>query len=116
VRSTAAATSLVGFGDHDAAARAYDAFGILPLRIEIVRFALSRPEFSAADVMAEFGLTRNGALQHLRKLTDEGLLFERRCTHPRGSGPITYWRADADGVHDLLAALVDHVMSSAYRR
>ena len=108
---SSAAGSLVGFGDDESAARAYGALAILPLRVEILRFVLSRSEVSVADVMAEFGVTRNGALQHLKGLGDEGLLLARRCTHPRGSGPITYWRAYPDEVEALMQRLVGHILS-----
>jgi len=105
------ARSLAGWGDESSAARAYDAFGMAPLRMEILRFALSRREISTADVMHEFGLTRNGALQHLKQLAGELLITSRRCTHPRGSGPVTYWSADRDEFDSLVESLLRHVHS-----
>jgi len=86
--------SLTGLGYEEAAELAYAALGIWSLRAEILRYLHCRPEASTADVMREFGVTRNGAMQHLRGLAETGLVLSRQCTHPRGAGPITSWRTD----------------------
>lgn len=104
---------LVGYGYDDAAALAYRALGATSTRVEILRLVLSSREVSTADVMNALGLSRNGVTRHLRELNADGLLCERHATHPRGSGPITYWSADADRVLDVLDSLVDHVMPRA---
>ncbi len=104
------AQSLAGFGNDLLAARAYSVFAMVPLRAEILRFALSRPEVSTAEVMAELELTRNGALQHLKRLKEGGLLNARRSTHPRGSGPITYWKADRAEITTLFESFLRHVL------
>ncbi|GGF21487.1 ArsR/SmtB family transcription factor [Subtercola lobariae] len=106
--------SLVGHGDDYAAARAYRALGATSTRVEILRLVLASGEVSAAELMAALALTRNGVHHHLRALTDDGLLLERHTTHPRGSGPITYWRADPDEVLTMLEDLTAHVMSAAH--
>lgn len=103
------ARSLVGLGDPEAAARAYAALGMQPLRVEILRYVLSRTEVSTAEVMREFGLTRNGVTRHLQSLGDDGLLTRRQTTHPRGAGPITYWAAIPDEVVDLVDRLLAHL-------
>jgi predicted ArsR family transcriptional regulator len=110
---TTSARSLLGFGDELEATRVYDALGIAPLRIEILRLLLSRREASAADVMNEFGLTRNGALTHLKRLSADGILVSRSSTHPRGSGPITYWSVDRDALADLTDSLLNHLWGPA---
>lgn len=108
----APAASLIGHGDLEAAERACRVLCIAPLRIEILRFVLCRTEVSAATLMKEFGLTRNGALSHIKVLAEEDLLTQRRATHPRGSGPITYWRADRAGVQSVLETLTRHVLNA----
>jgi predicted ArsR family transcriptional regulator len=113
VRAIYSARSLTGFGDELSAARAYGALAMLPLRVEILRLTLSRAEVSTAEVMSELGLTRNGALHHLRQLCTSGILSEQRCTHPRGSGPITYWTADRDELIALIESLLAHLLSVA---
>lgn len=59
--------------------------------------------------MEEFGLTGNGALLHLKCMMAEMILFERRCTHPRGSGPVTYWSVNRSEVESLIESLVDYL-------
>jgi len=109
---TEPARSLVGHGDPLAAARISRVFGANVLRLEITRYLVTRDETSTADVMREFGLSRNGALAHLRELDAEGIVVAVRHTHPRGSGPITYWRVDPDEVELALRTLVEHVSGS----
>jgi predicted ArsR family transcriptional regulator len=96
--------SLTGVGNDALAARSYRTLGASPVRIEILRLLLAAGELSAADLMAELGLTRNGVRRHLHALRQDGLLTERHTTHPRGSGPITYWGADPDEVIDVLVS------------
>jgi DNA-binding transcriptional ArsR family regulator len=105
--------SLVGYGDEVAAERVNRVLGVRATRVEILRLIVASSEASAAELMSETGLTRNGVIGHLRILTEEGLLIERHATHPRGSGPITYWRADVDEVLSVLDVFSMHVMSSA---
>lgn len=102
--------SLVGLGDAASAARVYSALAIPSLPVEILRFVLSRREASTAEVMREFRITRNGARVHLLRLKRHDLLTTRHCTHPRGSGPITYWQADLPEIELLLGVFVDHVL------
>lgn len=110
-RAHLAPPSLLGLGDEASAARAFDSLAILPMRIEVLRLAMSQTEISTADVMQEFGVVRNCARQHLLELADECLLVARRTTHPRGSGPITYWRADRDQIEGLLDQFIVYVLS-----
>lgn len=80
------------------------ALGASPNRIEVLRLVLGAAEVTTADLMAELNLSRGGVLKHLDALADLGLVTARHTTHPRGSGPITYWRADEERVRDFLAA------------
>lgn len=106
------ASSLTGYGDEYAASRAYVAFAISPLRVELIRYLLVRDEVSVGELMREFCVTRNGIVSHLRALTVQGLAHERRATHPRGSGPITYWSIDRFNVDELLATLTAHLLGT----
>ncbi|RFA18837.1 ArsR/SmtB family transcription factor [Subtercola boreus] len=101
--------SLLRESNDEIVALSYRALGIKPVRLEILRLILARGETSAAHLMAEFGLSRNGVLCHLRSLTAAGLLHERHDTHPRGSGPITYWSADAENASIMLDTLLDYM-------
>jgi len=105
------AGSLVGTGDEHLAWSAYSALGISHRRVEILRFLLSRERTSVSQVMAEFGLTRNGVLGHLRAMQQGGLISVSRTTHPRGAGPISYWKADTEAVFELMEGLQLHVLS-----
>ena len=109
MRAERSAPSLAGLGNDIAAHRDYRGLGIAALRIEILRFVVSRPQVCTADVMREFHITRNGARHHLHALSDEELIVARHTTHPRGSGPITYWSADRAEIHEFFDALIDHV-------
>jgi hypothetical protein len=115
IRADFAAPSLIGLGDEAFAAQAFETLGISPMRLEILRLAMSRPELSTADVMYEFDITRSCARQHLLGLTDGQLLLARRTTHPRGSGPITYWHADHGEIAQLLDQLTNYFLSGASR-
>lgn len=88
------------------------AFGITRARIEVLRCAQGR-EVSAAELMAELGLSRSGLERHLAILTAEGLLIERHATHPRGSGPIIYWTTDDEAVQRALDAFNKRVRNQA---
>jgi hypothetical protein len=101
--------SLVGFGDADRAAVAFRALDVGTVRIEVLRQIVASREVSTADLMGELGFTRNGLTPHPRALASAGLIAERHATHPRGSGPITYWRANVDSVLTTLDAVVAHV-------
>jgi hypothetical protein len=37
------------------------------------------------------------------------MIHERRATHPRGRGPIIYWSADREAIHDLRDTLNKHL-------
>lgn len=52
-------------------------------------------------------------MQHLRILSEVGLITKRKSTHPRGSGPITYWRADRNEVEVVLERFVHHLLGEA---
>ncbi|WP_425562260.1 FaeA/PapI family transcriptional regulator [Leifsonia kafniensis] len=91
--------------ESESSARIFRALSISPTRVEILRQIIDQQEVSTADIMSKFGLTRNGARSHLVSLSTEGLITYRRSTHPRGSGPITYWRPDVDEVALLLDEL-----------
>ena len=92
-----------------AVSKAAKALGLSPTRIEVLKLVLAH-ETSTAEVMEQLGLSRNGALQNLRSLENAGIVTERRVTHPRGSGPITYWAgktSDVEGlIDDIFAFLV----------
>ncbi|GGF30806.1 ArsR/SmtB family transcription factor [Subtercola lobariae] len=105
-------SALLHESDELVIARSYQALGIKSVRVEILRYILSNGETCASDLMREFGLSRNGVLAHLRALTTAGLLHERHDTHPRGSGPITYWRADLEDASVVLDTLVDYVLTT----
>jgi predicted ArsR family transcriptional regulator len=92
---------------------AHRALGTGATRIEILRFTIASGEVTSSQLMAELGLTRNGVRAHLVALTAEGLLIERHATHPRGCGPVTYWRADIDEVIAVMDALSEHVIGNA---
>ncbi|WP_426518185.1 hypothetical protein ACPPVQ_02220 [Diaminobutyricibacter sp. McL0618] len=113
MKAEISAPSLVGLGDELAAGRAYQGLGIASSRVEILRFVLSRSEVSTADVMREFCITRNGARNHLESLSAQNLVTVRHATHPRGSGPIRYWRANPPEVALLLDLFADYVFSAA---
>ncbi|MBD8104748.1 ArsR/SmtB family transcription factor [Plantibacter sp. CFBP 8775] len=87
-----------------------DLFAIRTARIRILQLALTRDEVTAAELMDELELTRNGVGRNLGALTRAGLLIERRATHPRGTGNIIYWRADPDAItaatNELAAAIL----------
>ncbi|UFS58121.1 ArsR/SmtB family transcription factor [Subtercola endophyticus] len=104
---------LIGFGDAAAADRACAALGITPTRIEILRVVLASGDVSASELALNLGLSRNGVLHHLRALTEGGLLRARHCTHPRGSGPITYWRADEQEVRSVLHDVDRHLFTDS---
>ncbi|MGO2933145.1 ArsR/SmtB family transcription factor [Microbacterium sp.] len=87
------------------------ALGVTRARIEVLRLALARHEVTAAELMDELGLSRSGLGRHLAILTDEGLLSERRATHPRGSGPVIYWIANADAVRAAIDAFSRRILS-----
>jgi predicted ArsR family transcriptional regulator len=97
--------SMIGWGDDHAIHRVYRAFAVSPTRIEILRFIFFRGDVSTSEIMVEVGLSRNGARVHLHALLAEGLLIKRHDTHPRGSGPITYWKPEVDQISDLLETL-----------
>jgi predicted ArsR family transcriptional regulator len=83
------------------------------MRSEILRFVTSADEVSVLEVMAELSLTRNGVVTHLRALEAEALGSSRRGTHPRGSGAITYWRADIAEIEDMCDDLTRHLLMDA---
>lgn len=72
-----------------------------PLRIAILEFVLQRTQVSAHDVMAEFGLSRNGAGRHLAGLVDAGALtpMRERVGSQRWS---TVWVGDARTVAEAI--------------
>jgi predicted ArsR family transcriptional regulator len=100
---------LVGHGDDYTAQRAYRVTGSPPARLEVLRFVLAYPETTTAEVMVALNMSRNGVLRHLKVLADEGMLEMRHATHPRGAGPITYWRANVDEAWAVFEALGDHL-------
>lgn len=112
-RVEATAISLAGIGDEDTACKAYDALGVR-LRDELLRFLVSQPEVSTARIMSEFGISRSGAVKHLRILSESGLVTKRRSTHPRGSGPITYWQADPAEVVVLMEGFLHYILGGAH--
>ncbi|GAA0991148.1 hypothetical protein GCM10009563_03220 [Subtercola frigoramans] len=90
--------------------RAYLALGASALRVEILTFVLTNASSSTAEIMTQFAITRNGALDHLRLLQRNGLVSAERRTHPRGSGPITYWSAEEGDVAVVLYDLIDYIL------
>ena len=101
---------LIGHGDGATAALACRVLGATSLRIEILRALIASQQVSTAEVMEEFSLSRGQAMSHLKDLEQSGMLTKQRTTHPRGSGPITYWRPNADGVEDVLDSLFSHLL------
>ncbi|RFA12397.1 hypothetical protein B7R22_16535 [Subtercola boreus] len=87
------------------------ALGITETRLEILRILLSRPETTTAQLIRATGLSMNGVRAHLQALIGCGLVEGRRATHPRGSGPITYWRAAADDIEDLMDQLCRYLLA-----
>ncbi|QWT24445.1 winged helix-turn-helix domain-containing protein [Subtercola sp. PAMC28395] len=92
--------------------RAQAVFGISSVRLDIITALLSGCELSDAALMERFGITRNGIRRHLKALESEGIIVGRHTTHPRGAGPITYWRADADELLMLLDDLRSTILNS----
>lgn len=87
------------------------ALGVTRARIEVLRIALARGEVTANELMEELGLSRSGLGRHLAILTDEGLLSERRATHPRGSGPVIYWVANPAAVRAAIDAFSRRILN-----
>jgi DNA-binding transcriptional ArsR family regulator len=88
------------------------ALGIPDTRLAVIQLASCSDEVTAGELMRELRMTRNGVGRHLEALTRDGLLIERRATHPRGSGWITYWSLDADALRSALDALREGVVES----
>ena len=88
---------------------ALDLVGISSTRLEIIRLLGERVEISDAALMAELGLARNSVRKHLRHLQACGIALPRHTTHPRGSGPITFWRVDSDVLDRVVATLCEHL-------
>ncbi|RFA10840.1 hypothetical protein B7R54_17730 [Subtercola boreus] len=87
------------------------ALGITQSRLEILRILLSQRETTTAELIGETGLSMNGVRQHLQALVGCGLVEGRRATHPRGAGPITYWRAAADHIEDQMDQLCRYLLA-----
>lgn len=87
------------------------ALGITESRLEILRILLSRHETTTAQLIRSTGLSMNGVRAHLRALVRCGLVEGRHATHPRGAGPITYWRAAADDTEDLMDQLCRYLLA-----
>lgn len=85
------------------------ALAATPARLRTLRIVMDGQDVTAKDVMQALGLTRSAVGYHLTALTDAGLIHERRATHPRGRGPIIYWSADREAIHDLRDTLVQHL-------
>lgn len=85
-------------------------FGASPVRIAIVRVLLEHDEVTVTDLMDALSVTRNGVNWHLRQLDEAGLLIERRATHPRGAGAITYWRLNRDAAARSLWPFMGQLM------
>src|SRR5882757_6842728 len=71
-----------------------------PRRVAILRL-VRRRELKAGEIASHFRTTRSGISQHLRVLTDAGLLSERR------QGTCRLYRLRADGFGQLRAFLDD---------
>ena len=80
-----------------------------PARLRTLRVVMDGGEVTAKDVMHALGLTRSAVGYHLAALTEVGVIHERRATHPRGSGPLIYWSADREAIHDLRDTLIKHL-------
>lgn len=102
--------SLMGYGNYVAAERACRIIGATPTRLEVLRMIVAFDDVSTSEIVDSLELTRNGVLRHLKVLEAEGLIVRTRTTHPRGAGPITYWRADVDQLDDVFESLSDHVL------
>ncbi|KJL49560.1 MarR family protein [Microbacterium hydrocarbonoxydans] len=88
------------------------ALGVTRARVEVLRLVLERGELTAADLMAELGISRSGLQRHLTTLTADGLLSERHTTHPRGSGPVIYWAADRAEIERALRSFSEHILGT----
>lgn len=80
-----------------------------PARLRTLRVVMDHDEVTAKDVMEELGLSRSAAGYHLAALVDARLVHERRATHPRGSGPVIYWKADRKAIHAVRETLFEHL-------
>ncbi len=85
------------------------AIAATPARLHTLRVVMDGQDVTAKDVMQALGLTRSAVGYHLAALTEAGLIHERRATHPRGRGPIIYWSADREAIHDLRDTLIQHL-------
>lgn len=85
------------------------ALAATPARLRTLRLVMGGGDVTAKDVMQALGLTRSAVGYHLTALTEAGLIHERRATHPRGRGPIIYWSADREAIHDLRDTLIQHL-------
>lgn len=85
------------------------ALAATPARLRTLRIVMDGQDVTAKDVMQALELTRSAVGYHLSALTEAGLIHERRATHPRGRGPIIYWSADREAIHDLRDTLVQHL-------
>jgi len=99
-----------GDSDDDPVRSAYLALGITPARLEILRIVFAEGEVTAPHLVEQLALSRNAVGYHLKVLTDQELLLERKATHPRGYGPLGYWTADKDAVRDIFRILYNHVL------
>ncbi|GGF33821.1 hypothetical protein GCM10011399_28740 [Subtercola lobariae] len=93
----------------DDTGRAFTALGVSNARVEILRAISRRGESPTSALMEDVGLSRNGLSRHLEVLRQSGFLSDRHATHPRGSGPITYWSLDSDGISDAIEALLTYI-------
>jgi predicted ArsR family transcriptional regulator len=89
-------------------------FSMSPVRIEIIRILVSHGEASIADLAAQLKLSRNGVKSHLSQLESEGVAARRQATHPRGSGPITYWRADIDEITEVFDSFRNLILEEVW--
>jgi predicted ArsR family transcriptional regulator len=85
--------------------RASAALGVNQTRLDLIHLLVNNPQCSTNDLMMALDLTRNGVLTHLKALESMQLVSEKRETHPRGSGPITYWLADIPEFEYLMGEL-----------
>ncbi len=83
-----------------------------PIRMEIVRLLAASGETCTSEIMETLVLSRGCVVGHLKALAAANLAQLRHATHPRGAGPITYWRLDVERTLDLVDWLYDHISPS----
>jgi len=86
------------------------ALGVSTLCVEVLRETVRSEAVSTAEIADALGITQNAAWQQLRRLRAAKLVTQRRDTHPRGAGGISYWRADPTAIAAVLDDLFIEIL------